>query len=60
MNPIFRRTELLLGEDALKQLSEKRVIIFGVGGVGSWCAESLIRTGIQQNDVGKDIGLQGL
>ena len=48
MNPIFRRTELLLGEDALKQLSEKRVIIFGVGGVGSWCAESLIRTGIQQ------------
>ncbi len=48
MNPIFRRTELLLGEDTLKQLSEKRVIIFGVGGVGSWCAESLIRTGIQQ------------
>lgn len=48
MNPIFRRTELLLGEEALKQLSEKRVIIFGVGGVGSWCAESLIRTGIQQ------------
>ena len=48
MNPIFRRTELLLGEDALKQLSEKRVIIFGVGGVGSRCAESLSRTGIQQ------------
>ena len=30
----------------MKCLSEKRVIIFGVGGVGSWCAEALIRTGI--------------
>jgi tRNA A37 threonylcarbamoyladenosine dehydratase len=28
-------------------LREKRVIIFGIGGVGSWCAESLIRSGIQ-------------
>lgn len=27
-------------------LSQKRVIIFGVGGVGSWCAESLVRTGV--------------
>lgn len=48
MNPIFRRTELLLGEENLTQLSEKRVIIFGVGGVGSWCAESLIRSGIRR------------
>jgi len=30
----------------MKCLSEKRVMIFGVGGVGSWCAEALIRTGI--------------
>ncbi len=43
---IFRRTELLLGNDALLEIENKRVIIFGVGGVGSWCAESLIRTGI--------------
>ena len=47
MNAIFRRTELLLGEEALGRLTEKRVIIFGVGGVGSWCAESLIRSGIR-------------
>lgn len=45
---IFQRTELLIGDEAMKRLSSKRVIIFGVGGVGSWCAESLIRSGIQQ------------
>lgn len=42
----FGRTELLIGTDAMKQLAEKRVIVFGVGGVGSWCVESLVRTGI--------------
>ena len=45
---IFRRTELLLGDEAMERLSSKRVIIFGVGGVGSWCAESLIRSGIRR------------
>ena len=43
---IFRRTELLLGNDALTEIEKKRVIVFGVGGVGSWCAESLVRSGI--------------
>ena len=43
---IFHRTELLLGEDIMLALGGKRVIIFGVGGVESWCAESLIRSGI--------------
>jgi tRNA A37 threonylcarbamoyladenosine dehydratase len=45
---IFRRTELLLGEDAIKDIGRRRVIIFGVGGVGSWCAESLVRSGFRQ------------
>jgi tRNA A37 threonylcarbamoyladenosine dehydratase len=45
---IFRRSELLLGDDAMRSIAEKRVIIFGVGGVGSWCAESLVRSGIRQ------------
>ena len=45
---IFRRAELLLGDEAMKQIAQKRVIIFGVGGVGSWCAESLVRSGIRQ------------
>lgn len=43
---IFQRTELLLGESRMRALSQARVIIFGVGGVGSWCAEGLIRSGI--------------
>ena len=37
---------MVLGNVAIKKISEVKVIIFGAGGVGSWCAESLIRTGI--------------
>jgi tRNA A37 threonylcarbamoyladenosine dehydratase len=44
---IFQRTGLLLGERRMELMAQKRVIIFGIGGVGSWCAESLIRSGIQ-------------
>lgn len=44
---IFSRSRLLLGDEIMKRLDEVRVIIFGVGGVGSWCAESLVRTGIK-------------
>ena len=43
---IFRRSELLLGDDVMERIAQKRVILFGVGGVGSWCAESLVRSGI--------------
>lgn len=43
---IFKRSNLLLGDEAMQAVAAKRVIIFGVGGVGSWCAESLIRSGI--------------
>ena len=32
----------------MERIAQKRVIIFGVGGVGSWCAESLVRSGIHQ------------
>ena len=45
---IFRRSELLLGNEAMDRIGEKRVIILGVGGVGSWCAESLVRSGIRK------------
>jgi tRNA threonylcarbamoyladenosine dehydratase len=44
---IFQRTELLVGPDIMLEISAKKVIIFGIGGVGSWCAESLIRSGIR-------------
>jgi Dinucleotide-utilizing enzymes involved in molybdopterin and thiamine biosynthesis family 1 len=45
---IFQRTELLIGKSKMDKLREKRVIIFGIGGVGSWCAESLVRSGINK------------
>lgn len=45
---IFRRSELLLGKEVMDRMTAKRVILFGVGGVGSWCAESLVRSGIRQ------------
>ena len=45
---IFRRNELLLGGETMERIAQKRVIIFGVGGVGSWGAESLVRSGIRQ------------
>ena len=43
---IFGRLELLMGAETVERIGQKRVIIFGVGGVGSWCAESLVRSGI--------------
>ena len=46
MDPIFNRATLLLGEAAMERLAAARVIVFGIGGVGSWCAESLIRSGL--------------
>lgn len=42
----FSRLELLVGEQAMANLENTRVIIFGVGGVGSWTAESLVRSGV--------------
>ena len=51
MNPptreIFNRAELLLGADTMERLAAVRVIVFGVGGVGSWCAEGLVRSGVR-------------
>lgn len=44
---ILRRSQLLMGQDVMDRIAEQKVIIFGVGGVGSWCAESLVRSGIR-------------
>lgn len=46
MSEFFSRSEVLLGEKVMHELQNKRVILFGVGGVGSWCAEALVRTGL--------------
>ena len=44
--PWTERTRLLLGDEAVRRLQGLRVILFGVGGVGSWCAEALARAGV--------------
>ncbi len=46
MNEIFSRTEQLLGSDAMLVLKQARVLLFGVGGVGSHAAEALVRSGL--------------
>lgn len=42
----FSRTELLLGENAMQRLAQAHIWVFGAGGVGSWCIEALVRTGV--------------
>ena len=44
---IFQRTALLLGDEIMERIRHKKVIVIGIGGVGSWCAESLVRSGIR-------------
>ena len=47
----FSRTELLLGKDAMQKLSESRVAVFGVGGVGGYVCEALVRSGVGAFDL---------
>ena len=46
MDERFRRAGAILGDAAMKKLSESRVAVLGLGGVGSWCAEALCRSGV--------------
>lgn len=48
---IFSRTERLIGKDALEKLQNSNVIVFGLGGVGSYTAEALARSGVGQMTV---------
>lgn len=47
----FERTEMLLGKDAVKKLKSSRVAVFGIGGVGGFTAEALVRSGIGAIDI---------
>ncbi|MBQ4530733.1 MAG: tRNA threonylcarbamoyladenosine dehydratase [Lachnospiraceae bacterium] len=47
----FSRTELLLGSDALEKLSQSRVAVFGIGGVGGYVVEALVRSGVGAVDL---------
>ncbi len=47
----FARTQLLLGEEAMDKLKNARVAVFGVGGVGGYVCEALVRSGVGQFDL---------
>lgn len=48
MDNIFLREKMLLGDEAFSKICNAHVIVFGLGGVGSWAAEALVRSGIGQ------------
>lgn len=45
LNEIYDRSAMLIGEDGVEKLAQSHVAVFGLGGVGSWAAESLARAG---------------
>ncbi len=46
VNPMFHRLALIAGEGPVNSFGESRAFVFGVGGVGSWAAEALVRSGL--------------
>ena len=50
----FSRTALIFGEKAIEKLSATRVIVFGLGGVGGYALEALVRSGIGAIDIVDD------
>ena len=46
MDNMFERSSLLLGADGIEKLNNSHVWVFGVGGVGGYCAEALVRAGV--------------
>lgn len=51
MSEQFKRTEMLLGAEAMDKLAGSRVIVFGVGGVGGYVCEALARSGVGELDI---------
>lgn len=47
----FIRSEMLFGKSNIEKLKEKRIAIFGIGGVGSYVLEALVRMGIENIDI---------
>lgn len=62
MNEQFLRVEMMLGDAAMEKLWASHVAIFGIGGVGSWCAEALARSGVGELTLidHDDVGLSNL
>lgn len=51
MSETFERTELLLGKETMQKLAKARVAVFGIGGVGGYVCEALVRSGVGAFDL---------
>ena len=51
MSDSFSRTQLLLGDKAMEKIRNARVAVFGIGGVGGYVVEALIRSGLEEIDI---------
>ena len=51
MDERFLRTQMLIGEKAINKLIDSKVAVFGIGGVGSFVSEGLVRAGIGNIDI---------
>ena len=47
----FSRTQLLLGKDNMEKLHDAHVAVFGIGGVGGYVCEALVRSGVRRFDL---------
>ena len=57
MNKRFQRTELMLGEEAMKKLAAARVAVFGVGGVGGYVVEVIDGAAEEDDAVFQEAGI---
>lgn len=51
MEQIFQRTAMLLGQEGMKKLADARIAVFGIGGVGGYAVEALVRSGVGALDI---------
>lgn len=48
MQEQFQRTEMLIGKEGIQKLQNAKIAIFGIGGVGSYVLEGLVRAGVRK------------
>lgn len=51
MEQAFQRTAMLLGEESMRKLADARIAVFGIGGVGGYVVEGLVRSGVGAVDI---------
>ncbi len=49
----MQRTEILIGQEAIEKLQKSKIIIYGIGGVGSFAVEALARAGVRKFSISR-------